>query len=162
MRCNDASSNNNTATSTTAACGVPRQQHTRLLAYVVNCTIPRQHSTATHTHSCNSSTHTPTHTHMCDCKKFFNKIKFNAAKCSSALELVSLRFHFALQIALQTPLLTTTSSQSSVRPAGQARPETVPEPEQSQCQRQIKPESASASVQTTNANELQNAMQCNA
>lgn len=91
------------------------------------------------THSCNSSTHTPTHTHMCDCKKFFNKIKFNAAKCSSALGLVSLRFHFALQIALQTPLLTTTSSKSSVRPAGQARdsPRASASDRSSQSQRQL-------------------------
>lgn len=153
MRCNDASSNNNSNIndndSSMRRASAAAHSPARLCCQLYN-------SQAT----LHSNTHTPTHTHMCDCKKFFNKIKFNAAKCSSALELVSLRFHFALQIALQTPLLTTTSSQSSVRPAGQARPETVPK--QSQWQRQIKPESASASVQTTNANELQNAMQCNA
>lgn len=59
-----------------AACGVLRQLQQQL-ACVVNCTIPRQHSTYTHRHT---HRHQCRHTYVAG-KKFFNKIKFNAAKC---------------------------------------------------------------------------------
>lgn len=85
-------SNNNTATSTTttAACGVPRQQHTRLLAYVVNCTIPRQHSAATHT---------PLHIHICVTAKSF-LIKLNLMLPNAQARLSWFRFGFILHCKL--------------------------------------------------------------
>lgn len=142
-----------------AACGVLRQLQQQL-ACVVNCTIPRQHSTHTHT-----GTHTDTNagTHMWLAKSFLIKLNLMLPN-AEALGL----FGFILQqIALQTPLLllllTTTSNQQRQRQGQGQKQRQRQRQSQSQGSYGVRAGQASVRVRaspTKNANELQNAMQC--